>query len=160
MRIALNFIQLLGAALANAADFKRLDNLEPGSIEDYKTPGKWLIVMLWASDCHICNREAHAYQDFHFAHSDDDASIVGLTLDGQGKIDAARSFVKRHGVEFPNLIGEPSAVAGYYQELTASPWLGTPTFLVFGPDGDLAAKQVGAVPVELIEQFIASNTAN
>jgi len=50
-------------------------------------------------------------------------------------------------------------VMGYFQLLTGSRWVGTPTFLVFGPDGELMAKQAGAVPTDLIEQFIAANTA-
>ena len=34
-------------------------------IEDYAGKGKWLAVMYWASDCHVCNIEAANYADFH-----------------------------------------------------------------------------------------------
>ena len=146
---------LLTLPLAQASELKHLDNLEAATLEDFKTPGKWLIVMIWASDCHVCNQEAHAYQDFHFAHGDDDAALLGISMDGESKLDDARDFVSRHGVEFPNLVGEPQDVARFYQDNTGSRWVGTPTFMVYDPRGELAAKQVGAVPVDIIEKFIA-----
>ena len=37
-------------------------------IEDYAGKGKWLAVMYWASDCHVCNVEVGNYADFHERH--------------------------------------------------------------------------------------------
>jgi hypothetical protein len=47
---------------------------------------------------------------------------------------------------------------GWYTSVTGRQWVGTPTFLVYDPEGTLRAQQAGAVPTELIEQFIASNS--
>ena len=44
-------------------------------------------------------------------------------------------------------------------EYAQRPWIGTPSFLLFDPQGNLLAQQVGAVPPELIEEFIAKHTA-
>lgn len=145
---------------ALATDFRQLDDLSPASPEDYRTPGQWLIVVMWASDCPVCNQEAHAYQDFHFAHSDHDASVLGISLDGSARLEEARAFVSRHAVEYPNLIGEPALVAEFYMAATGTPWVGTPSFLVYGPEGELAAKQAGAVSMEIIERFIASRSGS
>jgi len=128
------------------------------SIGDYAGKGKWLIVMIWASDCHICNIEAHNYVDFQTFHGDKDATILGISMDGMAKKAAAESFIKRHSVNFPNLIGAPEDVAGMYTQLTGAPFQGTPTFLVYDPAGKLLAQQVGAVPTDLIEGFIKSHT--
>ncbi len=67
-------------------------------------------------------------------------------------------FVGRHELRFDNLIGEPEVVAGYYQLASGSRWIGTPSFLIFAPDGELMAKQAGAVEVDIVENFIAANT--
>ena len=117
--------------------------------------GKWLVVMLWASDCHVCNQEAHQYVAFHKQHMAKDATVLGISLDGKSKKTAAEAFIKKHQVEFPNLIGEPEHVAGLYQEVTGERWVGTPTFLVYNPKGELLGQQVGAVPTSIIESFIA-----
>ena len=133
---------------------------KPSSIDKFTGKGKWLVVMLWASDCHVCNMEAHQYVDFHFAHSDTDASVLGISLDGMANKVAAEGFIKKHKINFPNLIGEPEAVANLFARLTGVAWRGTPTFLIYSPQGELMVQQIGAVPTDLIENFMASQAAN
>ena len=68
-------------------------------------------------------------------------------------------LVRRHDLEFDNLLAEPETLMLYYRVLTGNRWIGTPTFLVFDPRGELLARQVGAVEVEIVENFIAANSA-
>ena len=70
----------------------------------------------------------------------------------------AKEFLERHLVNFPSLIGEVEAVTALYAKLTGSFLAGTPAFLIYNPAGELAAKQIGAVPVKLIEEFMDANT--
>lgn len=128
--------------------------------ENHIGKGKWLVVMMWASDCHICNREAHQYVDFHMLHSDTDATVLGISLDGESRKKEAEKFIKKHSVDFPNLIAEPMTVAKLFQESTGQGFSGTPTFLIYSPEGELKAAQAGAVPTELIEDFIKKNSTN
>lgn len=145
---------------SNAQATEGLQDFEgkPSAIENYAGKGKWLVVMLWASDCHVCNQEVHQYNAFHQKHSGKDAVILGVSLDGQEKKSDAQDFVSRHKVGFPNLIGEPEVVAGIYQNLTGSQWIGTPTFMVYTPKGELIGAQVGAVPPATIETFIENES--
>ncbi|MFO8024896.1 TlpA family protein disulfide reductase [Thiohalophilus sp.] len=156
LRLGLLLVCLFpGLALGEAAlkDFEG----EPRSIEEFTGGGQWTVVMIWASDCHICNREIHNYVDFHFVHSDQDARMVGISIDGwAGKTDA-RDFIRRHKVDFPNLIGNAEAVADWFRQQSGARWVGTPTFLLYNPSGQLTAQQVGAVPVEIIEDFISTS---
>ena len=136
--------------------FENLQTRAPESLDDHRGGDHWLVVMIWASDCEICQREIRSYQQFHDTQAN--ARVVGLTLDGAMRRGDALAFVAEREVRFPNLIGEPEAVTGYYQILTGSRWVGTPSLLIFGPGGELMAKQAGAVPTELIGAFIAANT--
>ncbi|MDC1287439.1 TlpA family protein disulfide reductase [Gammaproteobacteria bacterium] len=159
-RLLVTLLLLVASPLTAAAPL--LQNLQSNAfetIDQHMDPGKWLVVMIWASDCEICKREVGSYQQFHERHEQRDARVLGITLDGALGEKAARGFVAAHGVGFDNLIGEPETVTSYFQVVTGSPWVGTPTFLIYGPDGSLLAKQAGAVPVDLIEQFIAANSA-
>ena len=162
-RLAILFLALLlqiaPPLSAGSPLFQNLESSAFETIDNHLDPGKWLVVMIWASDCEVCKREVASYQQFHKQHEQRDARVLGITLDGLQGTEAARGFTAEHGVGFNNLIGEPEAVTAYFQVLTGSPWVGTPTFLIYGPDGSLLAKQVGAVPVDLIEQFIAANSA-
>lgn len=147
------FMQVQLANAAGLTDFKNT----PKTIEDFSGKGKWLLVMFWASDCHICNKEAHSYVDFHFTHSDKDATVLGISADGKAKFKDAEKFIKKHSVDFPNLIGEPEDVAALYGKYANSRWVGTPSFLLFNPKGKVMAAQVGAVPPEVIEDFMEKN---
>ena len=128
------------------------------SLDEYTGKGKWAVVMIWASDCQACNQEATNYVKFNKEHKEKDAFILGISTDGREKKAEAVKFIERHGVDFNNLIDEPGNVARLYSSLTGQPFVGTPTFLLFSPVGELRAAQVGAVPTEIIESFIAKET--
>lgn len=149
------FISLmLGISIVNAGgDLQSLQG-KPEKLSNYTGKGQWTVVILWASDCHVCNAEAEQYIQFHEAHKNTDAKVLGISLDGQSKLDAAKDFMKRHDVTYPSLIGEPGNVAALYEELTGAHWVGTPTFLIYDRKGVLMAAQPGAVPAEIIEGFI------
>lgn len=149
-------VVLMVSAAADAVQLKDFDG-NPRSLDDYIGDGKWLVVMLWASDCHICNQEVASYVDFHTGHKGEDATVLGISLDGTGGKGDALGFLERHAVNYPNLIGEPTEVASLYTSLTGQRWRGTPTFLVYSPDGKLSAQQAGAVPTKLIEQHMLRN---
>ena len=128
------------------------------SLDDYVGNGKWTVVMIWASDCHICNKEAYQYVDFHTFHKDKDAQVLGISMDGADGAADAEKFIERHSVNFPNLIGEPQEVARLFTGASGQQLQGTPTFMVFDPQGKLRAADAGAIPAEVISEFIASNT--
>jgi peroxiredoxin len=145
--------------LAGSPLFQNLASDAFETVDIHRGQGKWLVVMVWASDCEICKAEVGAYKQFHQRHRQTTASVLGLTLDGAvGKGDAL-DFVKQHNLDFNNLLGEPEAVMSYFQILTRSPWIGTPSFLIFSPNGELMAKQIGALSPDVIEQFIKDNNA-
>lgn len=127
-------------------------------LDEFTGKGKWVVVMLWASDCHICNEEAPALNEFHARHANDDAIMLGIGLDGWGGREAAGAFIERHGVTFDSLLVDPGEGTAMYTALTGRPWVGTPTFLVYRPDGVLAAQQVGAIETEVIEGFMARHS--
>ncbi len=151
-------IMVNAGPVAASPVFKNLQNGVADSIDAHRVEGQWLVVMLWASDCEICEREIESYQAFDDRHRETTARVLGISLDGDSKLEDALQFIAGHEIRFANLIGEPETVVDYYQDLTGSRWIGTPTFLFFGPDGDIKAKQVGAVPPELVEEFIAANS--
>ncbi len=154
------FIILLSLSSLSVAALSTLDG-QQSNIETYTNQGKWTVVMLWASDCHICNIEAEQYIQFHEENKTQNIQVLGVSLDGQQKLSAAKAFVERHDVTFPNLIGELTEVVSLYEGLTGHMWVGTPTILVYNPAGKLLAAQPGAVPTTLIEEFIKKQaTAN
>ncbi len=146
---------LPGFATAELQDFSG----KPSEISAFVGNGKWTTVIIWRSDCHACNVEAEQYIQFHEAYKDKHIQMLGISMDGQKELDAAKAFIKRHGVTYPNLIGEFEEVATMYEIISGGPWVGTPTILVYDPKGELLAAQPGAVPPEFIEEFIEQKLA-
>lgn len=145
---------LVFAAINGLEDF----NGNTQNLHDYTGKGKWTIVMMWASDCHVCNQEAHNYVAFHKKHQAKKATVLGISMDGSENRAAAENFLKMHKLNFPNLIGEPEVVASLFRDMTGDFFRGTPTFLFFSPDGELRAQQAGGVPTDLIEKFMISES--
>jgi len=147
---------LLLAQIATAAQLLDLDG-KVRQLSDYTGKGKWLIVMIWASDCLICNKEAFHYEEFYQQHRHKDATVLGISVDGMAKVADARQFIQAHKLTFPNLIGDLDQVGVMVADSSGMQWVGTPTFLIYNPAGELKVADSGAVPVPLIEEYIAKH---
>lgn len=133
---------------------------QPASIEAQAGKGRWLVVVIWASDCHVCDMEMPEYAAYHARNQKGDGPrVLGISLDGEEGKAEAQAFIARHKLPFDNLIAEPQELMLYYMMITGASFVGTPTILVYAPDGQLSAAQAGAVPVSVIEDFIAGQTA-
>lgn len=148
---------LLSSSIAQAGILTDFSG-SPHGIKDYTGNGKWLVVMFWASDCHICGKEAPEYISFHNKNKDGNAQVLGVSIDGLANKAAAQGFIDEHQLNFPNLIGSGEDIAAMYYELTGEFWVGTPTFFIYDPSGKLRAAQAGAVPAQVLEDFIAKNS--
>lgn len=157
IKLIAGILLIFSVNLASAGPLTHLDG-KPASISDYAGKGKWLVVMFWASDCHICNKEAHQYVDMQARHKDGNISVLGISTDGLDNKAAASSFINEHKLNFPNLIGSLEGVAGMYYDLTGNQWVGTPTFFIYNPEGKLRIADAGAIPANIIEDYIAENS--
>lgn len=144
----------MAVAVDPGAIFKSLEG-EETRLSEYVGQGKWTLVMLWTSDCHICAVEAPTISGFHDQHKDRDATVLGVAMDGyENKADVI-SFIDRNSATFPNVIGELAEVAFSYQAATSQALRGTPTFVLFNPAGELVGQQVGPLAVASLEAFIS-----
>lgn len=159
-RLLLTLLLALGLALPASAGSLTNFKGEPADLGTYTGQGHWTVVKIWVSNCHVCNQEAHAYVAFHAEHQADDARMLGISLDGPDNLLDAEAFVERHGLNYPNLLIDWEDGSRLFYELTGTPLNGTPAFLIYTPEGELVAQQVGAVPVDLIETFMSSNAAH
>ena len=127
------------------------------SLNDVRGKGKWLIVMVWRHDCHVCNQEVGQYMKFHSKNKDSLATVLGITLDGVAGKKKASAFIKRHKVNFPNLLVDNSTFSDLYRAFSGKQFRGTPTIIIFSRDGTHKGQQPGAVPTSIIEKFAKDN---
>lgn len=153
LSILLPMLLLSGALHAAGPDVPLRDfGGKDRNVNEFTGKGKWVIVTVWAHDCHVCNQEIHEMVAFHEARKDRDAIVLGVTVDGWERKDLAREFVEKHKLNFDNLIVEPE------QEIVmrfgGGPFVGTPTYYVYEPEGVLVARNIGAVNKADIDRFI------
>lgn len=155
-------VALLGALMTAAAwagapsiPLQDLDG-RARNVNEFIGRGQWTVVVVWAHDCRICDREIGEMAAFHAAHRDKDAIVLGITLDGSRHLKEARAFVKRHKLPFVNLITEPS-----YEVMVkfgAGEFVGTPTYYIYNPKGVIVGQNIGPVSRKEVEAFIASDS--
>jgi len=113
--------------------------------------GKWLVVNYWATWCPPCIVEMPELQSFHDEHVDVDAMVIGINAEdiSQSRL---QTFLEDYFISYPVFMSKPEQQS----ELGLIP--GLPTTFLVTPRGEVAARQVGPVTQEMLEQFIRSWT--
>lgn len=126
----------------------------PASFEAFRGQGRWLVVKIWASDCHVCNETAHEMVALS-SNRGQDIQVLGIAVDGQVNRSGVRSFIARHGLNYPTLLDDGSGAARIYRRDVQQDWRGwTPTYLVYTPRGELVAQNIGAVEQSDVTRFV------
>lgn len=139
------------------AGFSSLLDVYGNLIADGALPvgqGKWTLVMLWATNCHVCKEQKPKLSAFHDKNKDLNAQVYGIALDGHRSLKKVNRFMAANKVTFPTFVGEANAIMRQYQVLTSSSFRGTPTYLLFDPDGVLKGNNPGAITMDALTRFI------
>ncbi|MDH3712740.1 MAG: TlpA family protein disulfide reductase [Gammaproteobacteria bacterium] len=126
------------------------------TLEQFRGRGKWLVVKIWASNCHVCNETAHEMVSLS-NHRGHDMQIVGIAVDANGNRPGVLAFIERHALNYPVLFDDGQGTAYIYRRDVQQDWGGwTPTYLIYSPQGDLVARNIGAVAESDVVQFVDS----
>ena len=120
--------------------------------------GKWQVVMIWATDCHICAEMKPLMSAFHDQHKDTDAEVYGVALDGVDNLDAVNRYMTEHKVTFPTYVGDMGLIAINFEMNAEVRLSGTPTYMLFNPAGELVAIDYGMLDIDALENFISRNS--
>lgn len=158
MRSLLLLISLVGSIWVSAAEPDhglRTTKGESVQLQQYAGGGKWLVVMIWSVTCSICLEEMPRYSDFHLQRKDRDIHVLGVSLDGQESAAVIRAYMQDLGVRFPTVIAELGSFARWYQSELGESLRGTPTFLLYTPQGKLIANNPGPMRISALESYIS-----
>lgn len=140
---------------SNAFAFTDL-NGKKDSINNHIGKDKWTILEIWESSCGACRM--HMPEMVKFDGKLKNARILGVTLDGQDGIDDAEDFIAEYDVKFPTIVTNYVEMNIWMEQSIGESLRGTPTFILFDPQGKLVAAQPGIVAVASLEKFITENS--
>ncbi|MFZ1388533.1 MAG: TlpA disulfide reductase family protein [Thiolinea sp.] len=150
----LSIITLLCTWLLITAPVNAMTDLQGHSVkmENIVGKGKWTVMKVWASDCHVCRQTIHYLSDFEV--NSPNVDVYGISIDGQVGKAAAQAFVSQYSLKFPNLLSDLTEINTYLNKAAGEDLYGTPTMLVFNPQGKLIAVQPGPVTADELNAFI------
>ncbi len=143
-KISLILVAMLWFSAAAAESFTVVDAKgKTHRLQDYK--GKWVLVNFWATWCPPCLEEMPDLQKLHETHKD--LVVIGIAMDYKDP-QYVLSFADDLLVTFPIVLGDQKS-ASQFGRLA-----GLPTTYLYSPQGNLAAKNVGALTRQAVERYI------
>ncbi len=155
MVVLFAFFGLLATSSLRAFELQDF-NGSPSSLDEHIGNDKWTLVMFWAHDCSICRAEFPSLSEFHARR--DDVDVIGISIDGDANKALAEGFLASTQPSFASFITSLTLAAANYRVLTQEDFRGTPTFLLFTPDGELIGNNPGRLGISALEKFIANNS--
>jgi len=161
-KLALLLVLLIftSTAHAEAPDFglKTIDG-QAYQLDEVIGKGKWVLLMFWAIECPVCKIQEPLNSAFHEAHSDLDAEVVGISIDGFERSKQIKAYLEQHELSYPNYVADLTMVAFNYQALTGEAFRGTPTHVLFSPEGKFMAVAPGMLRIQALEDYIAKHSS-
>jgi len=128
-------------------------------LKDFIGNGKWTTVVVWGPKCPACIEEMPVIQGLYDDIKTSKINVLGLVVDfpsfSYAKLKQVQQFEEDYFITFPNLL----VSSDIYYELGIGPLRGTPTIVLVNPQGKVSAVQLGGVPRETIEKYIAEEDA-
>lgn len=109
--------------------------------------GKWVVVNYWATWCTPCLEELPELAEFHLAHQDRDAVVLGINFEDI-YIERLRQFTRDYAIPYAVLRETPTRTT----VLGKVP--GLPTTFIVSPTGDVVVRQVGALTRSVLEDYL------
>lgn len=152
-----NLVVLLGLMMISNLTFAltTLDG-KADKIENYLGKGKWTVVEVWESNCSACRM--HMPDMVMFDGKLENVQLLGISLDTQNGVKKTQSFIDEYDIEFPTLVSNNVETNIWLQQTVGQGLLGTPTFVIFNPEGKRMAVQSGIVATASLERYITSRS--
>ena len=130
---------------------------QPDAVGNYTGDGKWTLVMVWSTACSACQRETPSVNAYNARNAGGRVHVVGVAINGYTRKAAIEAFREKYDMAFPTLVADPRRFLGHFQAKTGRAFKGTPTFLVYAPDGRLAGVNTGPIDLKRFDAFLDAN---
>ncbi len=159
MKKTLLFIALLlsFSQLASALDLTHVNGSRT-TLVDLQKKNMWTLVLIWSMDCIACEAQKPMLQRFHKEHHRSNAQVLGISSDGDRYTNSIRKFLANRSSNFGNYIPKTQLFKDEFRHLTGEEFIGTPTYLLFSPEGELSGIHAGVLHRQQLEDIVGPAT--
>ncbi|MEN9727375.1 MAG: Thiol-disulfide oxidoreductase ResA [Pseudomonadota bacterium] len=150
---------VLPVASAGGLEVRHLDGRK-STLAAEIAGGHFTYVFIWTTYCGVCKQEYPKLSAFHTRHTGQNAEVLGIAIDGEAERDKVQTFMAGKPFSFPTVMAEPEAMAVAFKAATGEEFTGTPTYLVFNPERELAGVHSGDLPAEALERFLTRHASS
>jgi len=129
-----------------------LTDLNGNSLETSSYRGKVLVVNFWAAWCAPCTAEIPQFVNLQEKYRQQGLQVLGISMDDSE--DVLRKFYREHKMNYPVAPGDLKSADAY----GGVP--GLPTTYIYGRDGRLESRLVGATDFQELEKEIVALLQN
>ena len=139
---------VMESALPNPEEFLpfKVTTFKGETVELERLRGQVVVVNFWASWCGPCKVEARELEAVYKKYKERGVEFVGIAVDDTD--DAARAFIKKYNVTYPNAIDSDNSLSRRYQIFAI------PTTFVLDKDAVIRFKRRGAIMREALSDEI------
>ena len=112
--------------------------------------GHVVVVNFWGSWCGPCRGESQALEQVYRDSRSEGVEFLGVNI--RDNTAAAKTFLQRQGVTYPNLYDESNLVALHFHGMPPN---ATPTTIVLDRQGRIAARHSGAILYTQLRDLVA-----
>lgn len=141
----------LAAVPAQAVDIVSTDG-QPSKLNTEVSEGDWSLVMLWSHDCIPCEKQKPMIERFYRRTNTRGVSVVGLSTDETSLRAKAAATYNKTPTSFPNFYFNGRNFQHEFQRFSGQSLLGTPTYMVFSPEGELTGVHTGAITQAMLQK--------
>lgn len=133
------------AEAAPSISFKTIDDK---TLDLQKLQGKPVLISFWATSCGLCRSEIDDLIKLHNQYHQQGYTTIAVSL-SYDALSAIKLLQKQKSLPYPLVYDEKGEYAQAFGGVQM-----TPTHFLIDPDGTIAAKNVGAIHVERMTQWI------
>ncbi len=161
IKIILSLLFLLATSFSVNADFSlKGSDGEQHQLSEYVGKDKWVVVNVWSTACKFCRHELPDLVDFHEAHANENATVLGIVIDLEtfGYPDEAtvKTFLQDFFIDYPNLYASADQAA----EMLGAPITSIPMSFFFNPQGKMMGHWNGIISRDQLEKIIANTSSD
>lgn len=128
------------------------------SIDDHIVPNKWNLLTIWALDCVACEQQKPKLSQYHSKYGN--LNIIGVSIDGKAHKRQISKRLREKPVSFDNYIVDYERFTKQYLNEFGSPFLVTPTYVLYSPQGRIEGIQQGPINFGRLKKIIKPTAAH